>query len=505
MKRSKGFTILELIATIGVMAVIVLIAVPAYTSIRKRVLESQYKNLVSLVETTAKKYGASTKERITNVQALIDTGLLETDDGTYIYDPRDNSVMNCYAIEIDYENGNYNAKLLSDYKDEDGKCDLNKAKSDYSSVKIIAYDSQERNSSINLEEWHKGNIYLYTAEEYSNYNWLTSTGKVSTDEYLTLESQTIYDGLVSVQTIDAEGNNLFGISNVKIDNQPPVINEVKVKWEKEWNKNKNIDIKATDGNGSGIAGYYIGEKECNTLTAEEWQTTDSESYKYSLEISKSDLSEGKNYHVCAKDSVGNIGEYKETIYLTNKDTTPPQCKVTHRGTIKKGWYTGDVTLTVNTSDDFSGVKNYEVKLDNNDIMMSNGSYVIKKEKYEGTINVKVTVHDNAENIGECSGEIKIDNKPPTCSITAKGTMGTDNWYSSNVEFNVTKDDKGSGISKTVTPSNITSNKAQKTYTATVTDNAGNMETCSIKVGVDKTAPTCSLSVTASEVKLHKSD
>ena len=54
--KNKGFTLMELIATVAVLSVLVLMAVPAYNSIKSRVLEGQYNNLVSLIETTAKKY-----------------------------------------------------------------------------------------------------------------------------------------------------------------------------------------------------------------------------------------------------------------------------------------------------------------------------------------------------------------------------------------------------------------------------------------------------------------
>ena len=112
MKNRKGFTLTEVIVVIVLIAAVTLIAVPAYNNIRSRVLENQYKNTVTLIETEALKYASSKGVSITNIQELINEGIIETDDGENLLDPRDKSSLNCRLIEIEYKDGNYSSKLI---------------------------------------------------------------------------------------------------------------------------------------------------------------------------------------------------------------------------------------------------------------------------------------------------------------------------------------------------------------------------------------------------------
>ena len=129
-KKKKGFTLIELIVVIVILAVISLIGIPAYNAIRKNVLETQYENTVSLVETEAAKFAYEKGTHLTNVQELIEAGFLESDDGKAIYDPRDKTLsLNCNLIEIEYKNGNYIANFLNEKN-----CNLAEAKAERSKI-----------------------------------------------------------------------------------------------------------------------------------------------------------------------------------------------------------------------------------------------------------------------------------------------------------------------------------------------------------------------------------
>ena len=53
MKNKKGFTLVELMAVIVVLAIIIAIAVPSYAKIKKNIEEKNYKNKVNLIEIAA--------------------------------------------------------------------------------------------------------------------------------------------------------------------------------------------------------------------------------------------------------------------------------------------------------------------------------------------------------------------------------------------------------------------------------------------------------------------
>lgn len=85
----------------------------------------------------------------------------------------------------------------------------------------------------------------------------------------------------------------------------------------------------------------------------------------------------------------------------------------------------------------------------------------------------------------------IDRVNPTCTLkVTSGTVGTNGWYTSNITigFNTTSDDYSGVASSSVSPISITG-EGTTTATGTVTDQAGNVGTCTITVYKDATAPT----------------
>ena len=119
--------------------------------------------------------------------------------------------------------------------------------------------------------------------------------------------------------------------------------------------------------------------------------------------------------------------------------------------------------------------------------------------------------DNEGNISKESGPyiFRIDNTPPTCELLLNGTLGENNWYTSNVEVKFkkaedqTKDSKNtvSGIKrKGITLNTIgtdltktqTADTSNVTYYGVIEDNAENSTVCQISFKKDGTKPTCTL-------------
>ena len=82
--KKKGFTLIELIASIAILSVILLLVTLSYTQVRKNILNAEYNNLKEVIEQSAVKYAAKNGYYTFFVQELIDENYLEPDDEDYI-------------------------------------------------------------------------------------------------------------------------------------------------------------------------------------------------------------------------------------------------------------------------------------------------------------------------------------------------------------------------------------------------------------------------------------
>ena len=101
MKNKKGFTLMELLSVIVLLGIIITIGLFSISSIRKAILDRQYKNLKTEIELAAEKYYQDTENTFFYVQTLIDEGYIKTDNSSLnIYSPIDSNIMNCYMINV---------------------------------------------------------------------------------------------------------------------------------------------------------------------------------------------------------------------------------------------------------------------------------------------------------------------------------------------------------------------------------------------------------------------
>jgi type IV pilus assembly protein PilA len=115
--KNKGFTLVELLAVITILALLITIAVPSVTTISNKIQKKMYCSKIDFIETAAKLYGEDrrdsfsesisadgatyTGETIT-VEKLITSNYLKKDQSTYPYitDSRDKTSDALYKMSL---------------------------------------------------------------------------------------------------------------------------------------------------------------------------------------------------------------------------------------------------------------------------------------------------------------------------------------------------------------------------------------------------------------------
>lgn len=117
MKNKNGFTLVELLAVIVIMALLVAIAVPSTISISNRLKVKMYCSKIDSIETVAQLYGedhrdsftssfvqdgASYKSKTLTVKDLVESGSLKKDqqEAPYVVDPRNKTSDALYNMSL---------------------------------------------------------------------------------------------------------------------------------------------------------------------------------------------------------------------------------------------------------------------------------------------------------------------------------------------------------------------------------------------------------------------
>lgn len=323
MKNKNGFTLVELIAVVVIVAVVIGIGVPVFINVRKNVLNNQFENVKTRIETAAIKYANDTQIITVSVGKLIEEGYLSPDDQKAIYNPIDNSSLNCKIVEVSLNDGTYTAKLTNNGELEDGTCS-NYDATVASLIKITCYSETNDESELAKCEktlkntnnaWYSGSVKLSLDEKVtksvSDYRWQGLTGESSNESEIIATTNNVKSTIFNLSLTYEDGTNESSSAVVQIDNQKPIIIDV-VKNDNWASSKKSITVNANDNNGSGIFGYYVGKSEaCNG----EYVTNN----KFDLEVGK--------YYACVKDNAGNISDVS-SFEIDKIDTTKPVAKAT---------------------------------------------------------------------------------------------------------------------------------------------------------------------------------
>ncbi len=290
-------------------------------------------------------------------------------------------------------------------------------------------------------------------------------------------------------------------------NTPPTI-RVTSQLKNSYYQGEVVDVQGYVNdidNGDIVTVKYAIDGGEEMVIANNLRPNGSEKYFHTSFSIPNNISNGKHFfQVWAADSCGNMSVPVTVYFNVNKDVTAPTGTHSINPT---NWTNGDVTITLNTTDDMSGVKrikkpdgSYIYSVSTIYVVPANGSYIFVLEDNVGnTRNYTVTINN-------------IDKTAPTGSLSHSPT----NWVNTDVKIHWSVADANSGVKQIKLPDGTIKTTAtgdytvsqNGTYTFVVYDVAGNTLTLQETVtNIDKTPPTGSLSHNPTDwvidyVKIH---
>ncbi len=319
----KGFTIVELLAVISIIAILLVIAVPGYQYVVNRVQTNSYENKLKYVEIAAENFAFETGLMVTNIAHLIEIGKLEADNEAGDYrNPLTQSNMICQVVRISKDEHHYEARVT-----EQEVCDYELLLQDQSKLYLNRYD--ELGNVLSLSSWNRGwtnGAVTFQIELSSEFNypeeiveirWVGNDKEIvvpvendfeSKRKYIVEASQLVYTDLEAQVTFLHEGQEVVYVARnmIQIDRQSPSLYEedIIVANAHEWTyETKDVTFTMNDGNGSGVYGYAI-MKDDNRCALASYTKTNK------LTVTRS-LGAG-TYYLCVKDYAGNISEEVST-------------------------------------------------------------------------------------------------------------------------------------------------------------------------------------------------
>ena len=374
--KNKGFTLVELLAVIAILAIIIGLSFVIYSRVQSDVLEQELKNTVSYIEVQAQNYANDTNITVVSVEDLILNGYVEPDDETDIYNPVDKTSLNCYIVRSTYEDGEFTSTLdfetLLD-RNENGTCN------NYEKESVISIGVDEEgtgNYSSEIKDWYKDDVTLAVLGENktifkkdgATYEWRSNYGGITTKDTVTTE---VSEGIVSSMPYsvsvryneNGKNVNAEAQATINIDKEAPRIIAINIPNPTQWATSRGVDITATDGNGSGLKGIYVGLDLTECTEDLDYIEIEDET-KITQEVRK----EG-TYRACAIDNVGNVSQISEAFEIINVDGGISHIELNGDPTNtnqdgNQNW-TNEVTLIGITYDDQSGIASYGFANSNN--------------------------------------------------------------------------------------------------------------------------------------------
>ena len=430
MKNKKGFTLIELIAVLVVLSILISASVAVFINIRNSVLEKEKNNLITYLETKAIEYANETNVTAVSVEDLIKIGLIKPDDETDIYDPVTRESMNCYIIDLVWEDGEYKAKFGSNVGKNGTTCNEYTRRKNLVICQVVGNNCND----IKNEQWFKDDITIglkfvngkrIIKESGYEISWKSNTGISSTEDTIKTNVDLIANINYTAKVIkDNEVSEASQIVN--IDKEAPIINEIK--YNTNWSKGKEIEIIASDGLGSGVEGYVIvlENEKCSGYNTN----------------NKITIKSNGNYKVCIRDKAGN--ETEKVIKVSTIDTKPENPIISASDGIASGnFHSKDYILSWKST--YNGTQDlvYYYGTDKTEMINKGTSVGAKKEQYNVIMYVKACTRESNLCSGISSYKINVDTIPTNPVISASDGIASGKYHSKNYTLTWKSTNKGS--------------------------------------------------------------
>ena len=430
MKNKKGFTLIELIAVLVVLSILIASSVAVFINIRNSVLKKEKNNLITYLETKAIEYANETNVTAVSVEDLIKIGLIKPDDETDIYDPVTRESMNCYIIDLVWEDGEYKAKFGSNVGKNGTTCNEYTRRKNLVICQVVGNNCND----IKNEQWFKDDITIglkfvngkrIIKESGYEINWKSNTGISSTEDTIKTNVDLIANINYTAKVIkDNEVSEASQIVN--IDKEAPIINEIK--YNTNWSKSKEIEIIASDGLGSGVGGYVIvlENEKCSGYNTN----------------NKITVKSNGNYKVCIRDKAGN--ETEKVIKVSTIDAKPENPIISASDGIASGnFHSKDYILSWKST--YNGTQDlvYYYGTDKTKMINKGTSVGVKKEQYNVIMYVKACTKESNLCSGISSYKINVDTKPTNPVISASDGIASGKYHSKNYTLTWKSTNKGS--------------------------------------------------------------
>ena len=430
MKNKKGFTLIELIAVLVVLSILITSSVAVFINIRNSVLRKEKNNLITYLETKAIEYANETNVTAVSVEDLIKIGLIKPDDETDIYDPVTRESMNCYIIDLVWEDGEYKAKFGSNVGKNGTTCNEYTRRKNLVICQVVGNNCND----IKNEQWFKDDITIglkfvngkrIIKESGYEISWKSNTGISSIEDTIKTNVDLIANINYTAKVIkDNEVSEASQIVN--IDKEAPIINEIK--YNINWSKSKEIEIIASDGLGSGVGGYVIvlENEKCSGYNTN----------------NKITIKSNGNYKVCIRDKAGN--ETEKVIKVSTIDTKPENPIISASDGIASGnFHSKDYILSWKST--YNGTQDlvYYYGTDKTKMTNKGTSVGAKKEQYNVIMYVKACTRESNLCSGISSYKINVDTKPTNPVISASDGIASGKYHSKNYTLTWKSTNKGS--------------------------------------------------------------
>lgn len=447
--KTKAFTLIELLATIIILAIIGLIV---YPTVNKLIIENKqkaYEKQINEIERLASNWVSLNEDKLSYVDnhsyyleldEMYDTGFISED---VVYNPKTGDRMEgCVVITWIEAEGRH-------------KINYDESCSTTEEPEIAIYFEE---NVTNANGWAKEDFNAYVEGKYlDSYSYCISNSECVPDKKVVANTGTIIINDEGQKQVCVFGENNVGKTDTvcksyKLDLTGPVLGDIVVTGTKgleEWYVS-NVTVSSTNSSDalSGLASEVLSPAE--------------------REI-KVDTS-GITYTLTATDLAGNTSSKTHTIKV---DKTPPTAgTATFSGT--KGsndWYISNVTVNVvDGSDGMSGHKSTTASM--NSITTNVASQKIT-----------ITTTDNAGNTSTRDYTVKVDKGSPTIKGKTGNTALKTHNHPSSEFFDITYSTSGGTVS--YNPANTkTLDVGTHTISCTVTGGNGKTATASTQILID---------------------